>query len=347
MISQIMYLVPAKDTSLFYSPLLAALGRAPFDLGVFGVGLFFMISGFVIPLSAEKTTTKEFFVRRIFRIYPTYAIGLAVSCLFLYIYAHINHQPFPVAFSKYLYNASLFGDWLNTTPIDYLNWTLEIEIKFYIIVALIKAIFKLRSYGIIAVCTSLMMVFNILFSAYSRYLYNSASLYQIAYVISYDSTFLLIIFVGICFFNRIKKNWSSKGFFIMLGSVYVEFIVSVNFGPCSVIKWTYIVSNTLAIFLFSVAYILKNKIKYNKTIDRVSNVSYPLYVVHAVSGYTTESIVYNMTHNPYISIISACGVAVSLALILHYSVELPTNNLGKKIFLPYRSSELTSKDSSL
>jgi len=39
--------------------------------GTFGVGLFFLISGFVIPFSLERNTVGGFFTRRFFRLYPT------------------------------------------------------------------------------------------------------------------------------------------------------------------------------------------------------------------------------------------------------------------------------------
>ena len=44
----------------------------PGFLGVFGVTIFFIISGFVIPLSIEKYNIKTFLLKRFFRLYPTY-----------------------------------------------------------------------------------------------------------------------------------------------------------------------------------------------------------------------------------------------------------------------------------
>ena len=56
------------------------IGFVPQDftgfLGVFGVTIFFIISGFVIPLSIEKYNIKTFFLKRFFRLYPTYFLSL-------------------------------------------------------------------------------------------------------------------------------------------------------------------------------------------------------------------------------------------------------------------------------
>src|SRR4051812_18434840 len=47
-----------------------------FNFGPFGVGIFFLISGFVIPISIENIGTGQFVIRRFFRIFPPYAVGL-------------------------------------------------------------------------------------------------------------------------------------------------------------------------------------------------------------------------------------------------------------------------------
>src|SRR5437016_5851331 len=46
-----------------------------FNTGAFGVALFFLISGFVIPLSLDRLGTFSFLRARCWRIGPTYAVG--------------------------------------------------------------------------------------------------------------------------------------------------------------------------------------------------------------------------------------------------------------------------------
>src|SRR5471030_457335 len=52
------------------------VGASPINLGAFGVALFFLISGFVIPLSFQSYGRLDFLIGRFFRIYPTYWMGL-------------------------------------------------------------------------------------------------------------------------------------------------------------------------------------------------------------------------------------------------------------------------------
>lgn len=59
-------------------------------LGIFfshySVALFFIISGFVIPFSLEKYTTKQFIKQRLFRILPTYWFSLLYTLSILFIF---------------------------------------------------------------------------------------------------------------------------------------------------------------------------------------------------------------------------------------------------------------------
>lgn len=50
-----------------------------FNYGSFGVAVFFLISGFVIPFSLQKLSAPAFLIARAFRIYPVYLFSLCVS----------------------------------------------------------------------------------------------------------------------------------------------------------------------------------------------------------------------------------------------------------------------------
>ncbi|MFD3540716.1 acyltransferase family protein [Streptomyces sp. NPDC058662] len=55
-----------------------------FDMGLFGVMLFFIVSGYIIPSSLERRgDVRGFWIGRVFRIYPALIAGLAVSILML------------------------------------------------------------------------------------------------------------------------------------------------------------------------------------------------------------------------------------------------------------------------
>jgi peptidoglycan/LPS O-acetylase OafA/YrhL len=59
-----------------------------FGLGKYGVELFFIVSGFVIFLTLDKTThALDFIVSRFSRLYPAYWIGVTLTFSVVYIYS--------------------------------------------------------------------------------------------------------------------------------------------------------------------------------------------------------------------------------------------------------------------
>jgi peptidoglycan/LPS O-acetylase OafA/YrhL len=110
--------------------------------GSFAVGLFFLISGFVISVSLQKQNTIEFIIKRFFRLYPVFAI----CCLLRLIANLIVNSPeaYVSPITRYFLNTSLFGNLLlwNEQNIEPIVWTLCAEVKFYIICIIIFAIGK-------------------------------------------------------------------------------------------------------------------------------------------------------------------------------------------------------------
>jgi peptidoglycan/LPS O-acetylase OafA/YrhL len=60
------------------------------------VGLFLLISGLLIPLSLTRMGGLRFAVSRVFRIYPTYWAGLAVTLIALWIAAWLADNDFDI-----------------------------------------------------------------------------------------------------------------------------------------------------------------------------------------------------------------------------------------------------------
>ncbi len=100
--------------------------------GHFGVALFFLISGFVIPFSTARLSGPAFAIARAFRIWPTYAAGLTVALACLVTNATLSETPFPYSASEILNHYFIVPRWPTLTrPIDGIIWSLEIELFFY------------------------------------------------------------------------------------------------------------------------------------------------------------------------------------------------------------------------
>jgi peptidoglycan/LPS O-acetylase OafA/YrhL len=107
------------------------------DLGKYGVLLFFLVSGYVIPMSLERHgDLRRFWVGRLLRIYPAYllavliAIGLGA--------AGIMRMPDQLAgetVASVLGHMTMLQDLIGTRGVLRPFWTLSFEMVFYLVVA--------------------------------------------------------------------------------------------------------------------------------------------------------------------------------------------------------------------
>jgi peptidoglycan/LPS O-acetylase OafA/YrhL len=124
------------------SPQFRAWSREAFNFGQFGVVVFFLISGFIIPVTLERTrSVGRFWVNRACRLFPVYWVSLA---LVLVIYFAGRPEVLPPEFARHwlrstaanLAMAQLFAGAPNAIP-SY--WTLGMELVFYLVVCLLFA----------------------------------------------------------------------------------------------------------------------------------------------------------------------------------------------------------------
>lgn len=321
-----------KEFNLFYFPLVIHLDKVHFNIGAFGVALFFLISGFVIPISLNKMGSIKFLIARFFRIYPTYIIGLCITCFTIYIYCYSKGTAFPYSGLDVFHNITLLLDWFWTTSIDYVNWTLETEIKFYILLAVLTLFFSLKNQFTVLITSAVLSFIPYFYhDKYNLYLQSDISNYKLSYILSSSSMSLIFMLIGVCFYNRFKEYWSLKKFIVTIQIVYFFFIASVYFGPQPALKLMHMVTYTMALVIFMNFYIFQESIKYSKILNFLSNISYPLYLIHGINGYIMMNVLYRYLNNAYIVLLVTFSATIIMAYLLHLLVEKPSNNLGKWI----------------
>jgi peptidoglycan/LPS O-acetylase OafA/YrhL len=107
------------------------------DLGKYGVLLFFLVSGYVVPMSLERHgSLRRFWVGRLFRIYPAYLATIAVMGLL--VLAGVATLPGPLRadpLAGALAHATMLPDLLGLRGVVRVFWTLSYEMTFYLVVA--------------------------------------------------------------------------------------------------------------------------------------------------------------------------------------------------------------------
>lgn len=111
-----------------------------FVYGQFGVHVFFIISGFVITLSARGRGPFEFGWARFLRLYPAYWICCALAALVLYSFGQVHQTLWNPNFTGFLVNLTMLQSFVGVADVDHAYWSLAVEMRFYAIVGLLMVL---------------------------------------------------------------------------------------------------------------------------------------------------------------------------------------------------------------
>jgi peptidoglycan/LPS O-acetylase OafA/YrhL len=111
------------------------LALAPLSkYGYLGVQLFFMISGFVILMTAAQGSFRAFAISRFARLYPAFWVCCTCSALVILL---AGAPRYTVTLLQYLGNLTMFPAQLGLPAIDGVYWSLNVEMKFYALVGIV------------------------------------------------------------------------------------------------------------------------------------------------------------------------------------------------------------------
>jgi peptidoglycan/LPS O-acetylase OafA/YrhL len=128
-----------------YNPLVFSRISLVTRYGYLGVGLFFIISGYVVLLSAQGKTVRQFFASRVTRLYPAYWAACTLTFLVKAIWGKstivgLDMSPsLQATVGQYLYNMTMLQDLFGVANIDGPYWSLAIEITFYFLISILLA----------------------------------------------------------------------------------------------------------------------------------------------------------------------------------------------------------------
>lgn len=298
-----------------------------FFYGVFGVAVFFLISGLVIPISLRSLSTGKFLIRRFFRIYPVYWFCLLISIGLYFICSWYWSTPLSDRISPQflLRNLSLLHSATGIPSLDFVCWSLAVEIKFYVVVALIFLAGRqahqviVTSLAFLALCCAA--------AYYSTHGPGQPSVFS--YLVS-DMRYMTLMFLGCVFYYVLYGELGTRAA-LGYGAIIYALFVAINafyenefFGPL-VKNYTY------ALVLFWACYLLRNSFGDNKILDFLADISFPLYLVHSMIGYVAMPILIDKGISYTFAWMISVGLAVLVAFLVHRYVEVPVNAFGKKV----------------
>ncbi|MFG2874312.1 acyltransferase family protein [Streptomyces sp. NPDC048337] len=102
--------------------------------GWLGVEIFFLVSGFVICMSTWGRSLGDFVVSRVSRLFPAYWVAVVFTSLVLFASPEVRQIK---KYTDVVVNLSMLQGGLGVPHIDDAYWTLFVELKFYVLFAVV------------------------------------------------------------------------------------------------------------------------------------------------------------------------------------------------------------------
>ena len=216
-----------------------------------------------------------------------------------------------------------------STGIDGIVWTLEIEVKFYLLCALFISLFRRYSLLVFLVPIALFMMAIILNHFIPELGRTNAHVYELAMVYMTVSQYIIFMFIGVMFHYMYCNKIDPHKAYACIGGLFVLFCFHWWVGPYSAnlsVAWSY----AFALLTFTFGYAFPNVLKRNRVFDFFANISYPLYVIHGVMGYVILRIMLDAGVKTWETLFTATCFCIFLAWFIHRVIELPSQALGKR-----------------
>ena len=318
-----------------YSP----ISYAPFDqyaqYGYLGVHLFFMISGFVILLTAMKRDVVQFVISRIVRLYPAFWAGVSFTAIMIVFF---GGELFTVSFPQYLSNLSMVDGFLGVEPVDGVYWTLLVEIKFYALIFIILLIKKVENVDWFLAGWLAIQVVDVIAPL--------PSLVQFIFFPEWGS-----YFVSGALFYLLKLRGFKWQYFALLSLSFVLSLYHASNETVELGQFYNTVFNPLVAMIFvSLFYlifilVISNKLTWFRSawVLKVGALTYPLYLIHQNVGFMLFNI-FDGVINKYLLLIAVFLFVLVIAWLIHNVVEKNLSLGLKKLLnkLQYKAKAIVS-----
>ena len=277
-----------------------------FPAGNYGVQLFFLISGFVIFMTLERTrTAMDFIVSRFSRLFPTYWTAMAITAAVVYTLG-MPEQKLPLR--DLLLDLTMVQEILGAEHLDGSYWTLGVELFFY---AQMLLWFML---GLLPRIRLIIVAWLVLAVAYG--LATKTGLH-----FSYSAREALILrhipffAMGILFYRMHSRAGPHRADAALVGLCLAA--IAIAYAPvylavgtvCAAIFWLFVTGRLGWLRTAPLAYL--------------GTISYSLYLLHQAIGFV---LIHRMERNgiaPLAAVAITVGVIFVLATALTYLVERP------------------------
>ncbi|WP_246609453.1 acyltransferase family protein [Nonomuraea rhizosphaerae] len=300
-------------------------------LGILGVELFFVISGFVILMSAWGRGLGAFARSRVVRLYPAYWLSLAAVAAVYGLTGAKALDP-KLSAGEYLVNASMFQRLFRVLDASGVYWSLWAELRFYLIMAVLviigvtyrRVLVLAGTWLVCALGVELLRVTEVLqnealseivMPRYAPYFVAGMSLYLIH---RHGNALLPWLYVlggyGMSVHSALER---------VHGRIEVAGFRSMPVGDVSVIVTVTLVFAVMALVALGVI-----RMRPSKILTALGATTYPLYLFHSVVAVVLIPVLIGGMP-PWAVALTTTVAAVLLSYLVHALAERPIQQLLK------------------
>jgi peptidoglycan/LPS O-acetylase OafA/YrhL len=295
------------------------------DVGIIAVAGFFIISGFVILMATEKHTLKGFVGFRLIRIYPAYWLCLALTVVLVPLLGvAARYSGREVAF-----NATMVQSFFFVRSIDDVYWTLQVEVSFYAVIAVLMALGWLkRTEWLAAVGLGLFLALNLLIGRWNPGWTATEKLLLMPVFISGFYAHAPLLIAGMLFY-RVRQSgftWARGTLLLVaLGSLLLTY------------REFDIVGIALIFGLFVWLSLASIPPLNHPTLRFLGYISYPLYLIHHQVG---QAVLGNLAGflPGFWAMLGTMAIVLAMAAAIHLGFEKPVTRWLRRRFFPANPS---------
>ncbi len=295
------------------------------DYGYLGVPLFFIISGYVIMLSASNRSAIQFAISRFVRLYPALWACILFTVLCLYFFSGERYSLLHV-----LANFTLLNEYLGFDNVDGVYWTLKVELKFYACVFFLLAFDFFQKIRIwLSVWLGLVVIYTIFKQPFFLGWFITPT---------YSSFFI----AGISFYLIQANGKAIYNYFILYSSLILS-CIRAYIQADGFMTDPSVIEKSVSVFIVFIMYFImyficigKIKFKDNNLLIIIGCLTYPLYLIHNLAGKALIDSCIGYIPEKVMIVITVI-VMINVSLVIHFCIERQFSTPLKKIFISMSS----------
>nr|WP_281178430.1 acyltransferase [Streptosporangium amethystogenes] len=298
--------------------------------GYLGVDMFFMISGFVVLLSAWNRRPGAFLVSRIVRLYPAFWVAVTITAL---VSVTLSMGKYPITLVQYLANLTMFNSLPDIPNVDVVYWTLWAEIRFYALVFVLAWIGITRSRVVRVLWGWLALTFLLQSGVLPAPVRSVADL-----VVQSQFSHYFIAGMALCLVYRFGLSAQLAAIVLISfgNAVYrgIEFAGKVGARYHTEIESSVVVTVIVAIFIVLFLVSLRVTRRLGRPWFAVAGaLTYPLYLIHAHIGFVIFDRLGGVVQW-HVLLVGMVALMCLAAYAIHTLVERPLAPLLKRFLTP-------------